>query len=104
MKIYRHGDISFHSIKKLPDNLKKTNNPILAYGEATGHHHKLVKEYEAQFDVLEDNVGNKYLQINSPTQLTHQEHKTITIEKGMYFISNEREYDYFALEAKKVVD
>jgi len=103
-KIYRQGDILIREITELPKNLKKINNPILAYGEATGHHHKLVKEREDQFDILEDNSGNKYLQLKDPTQLTHQEHKPITIEKGLYFISHEREYDYFAKETKRVVD
>jgi hypothetical protein len=88
----------------LPDNLKKVNNPILAQGEATGHHHLLVKETENQFDVLEDAQGNKYLNVFSPTELTHQEHKTITIEKGMYWISREQEYDYFSLQSKRVQD
>jgi hypothetical protein len=102
--IYRHGDIVIKEITEFPKNLKRINNPILAYGEATGHHHKLVKEAENQFSVLEDNAGNKYLQINEPTDLVHQEHKTITIEKGLYFISHEREYNYFELERQLVVD
>lgn len=103
-KIYRQGDVGIQEIKKLPKGLRVINSPIIKEGEATGHHHKLVKEYNGQFDVLEDLAGQKYLQINEPTDLTHQEHKTITIERGLYFISHEREYNYFELEARKVVD
>lgn len=100
---YRHGDIGITPIKKLPNNLKKVGN-ILAYGEATGHHHKLLERIDNQFEVLEDIQGNKYLKINEPTELTHQEHKTITIEKGLYWIRNEREYNYFEQAVMRVQD
>ena len=103
-KIYRHGDILIKEILEFPNNLKIIKDCILARGEQTGHHHKLVKEYESQFDVLEDEQGNKYLQINKPTDLIHQEHKTITIENGLYFVSHEREYNYFELMTKRVID
>jgi hypothetical protein len=104
MTLYRHGDLSFHPIEKLPENLKKINNPILAYGEATGHNHLLVAERENQFEIMEDLAGNRYLQVNEPTRLTHQEHKEITIEKGLYWVRNEREYNYFENATKRVVD
>jgi hypothetical protein len=104
MFIARHGDILIRGIDKLPVGLKKIDNPILAYGEATGHHHKLVKEREQQFDIFEDSLGNKYLQINEPTDLVHEEHKKITIEKGFYFIDHEQEYNYFELQSNRVQD
>jgi hypothetical protein len=104
MKLYRHGDLSFTPIKKLPDNLKVVKNPVLAYGETTGHKHQLLERTSDQFQVLEDNAGNKYLKINEPTDLVHEEHKKITIEKGLYFVRNEREYNYFELQSQRVVD
>jgi hypothetical protein len=102
--IFRHGDILIKEIDKLPTGLKEIDNPILAYGEMTGHNHKLIKEREQQFSIFEDIKGNKYLQINEPTDLVHEEHKKITIEKGFYFIDHEQEYNYFELATSRVQD
>jgi len=43
MTHYRHGDVSFHRIEKLPDGLRREEHKtyIVAYGEASGHHHTL---------------------------------------------------------------
>ena len=99
----RQGDLAIKPINKLPDNLKKVSN-VLATGEATGHKHQLLERTEGQFSVLEDSQGRKYLEINQPTDLVHEEHKTITIEKGLYFVDNEQEYDYFAEQTNRVQD
>jgi len=102
--IYRQGDLGITPIKELPANLKKVDNPILAYGEATGHHHKLLERTANQFEVLEDSQGDRYLKINQPTDLVHEEHKTITIKKGLYWVRNEREYNYFEMAVARVQD
>ena len=104
MNYYRQGDLGITPIKELPANLKKVESPILAYGEITGHNHRLLERTANQFEVLEDEKGNTYLKINQPTDLVHEEHKKITIEKGLYFISHEREYDYAEQELKRVAD
>lgn len=104
MTIYRQGDLGITPITKLPDNLKIVKSPILAYGEATGHKHQLLERTANQFSVLEDSAGNTYLKIGQPTDLIHEEHKTITIEKGLYFISHEREYNYFENSVMRVQD
>jgi len=102
--IYRQGDLAITQIEKLPENLKEIKNPVLAYGEVTGHKHQLLERTANQFRVLEDSAGNKYLDINQPTDLVHEEHNTITIEKGLYFVGHEREYNYFELQTNKVID
>ena len=103
-KFYRHGDLGFTRINKLPLNLKLLNTNIIARGEATGHKHQLLERTESQFDILEDEKGQMYLSIKQPTDLVHEEHKTITIDKGLYFISHEKEYDYATEELKRVAD
>lgn len=104
MNIFRQGDLAITPINKLPENLKIIKNPVLAYGETTGHKHQLLERTENQFQVLEDSAGNTYLQINQPTDLIHEEHKTITIEKGLYFVVHEREYNYFELDVARAQD
>ena len=73
-------------------------------GEATGHHHTLTKTKENQFNLLEDAQGNKYILILDRTELTHQEHDTITLEPGKYQMTIEREFDYFLEKINEVKD
>ena len=108
MNYYRHGDISFHPITILPPKLKKLpiieGKFICALGEATGHKH-LLKEREAgSFEIYQDTQGRYVLDIKKPVELSHEEHKTITIERGIYIQEQEREYDYAAEAMKKVID
>ena len=102
-KLYRHGDLCIKPIKEIPKTAKKLNTLTLALGEATGHHHTLVKERENLIEVFEDE-GGKYFKVGQPTPLIHQEHKTITIEKGIYFIEIEQERDPFTEQINKVKD
>jgi hypothetical protein len=104
LNIYRQGDLGITPITKLPADLKVLKTNVLAYGEVTGHKHQLLEREATQFDILEDEKRQMYLNIKQPTDLVHEEHKTITIEKGFYFISHEKEYDYFEREIKKVQD
>jgi len=104
MKNYRHGDVDIKSIDKLPENLKKQDNLTLALGEVTGHHHTLVCDKPNMVFVLVDSDGTKYIDAKEDCILTHQEHETIKIEKGMYVVKIEQEYDPFAEEIKKVQD
>jgi len=105
--IYRHGDIILKPIEKLPENLKvvsKENEFVLARGETTGHKHLLVAEEPQSMEILQDKNGRYYLKFYKPVKLTHEEHKTLTIEPGIYEVFREREYDYFEDEINWVVD
>jgi len=105
-KIYRQGDIIIKQIKELPSNLKtidKGNKFVLAEGEQTGHKHTLVAEPQTM-EILQDESGRYYIKLSNAATLTHQEHKTITIPEGIYEVGNEREYDYFLEEIRKVQD
>ena len=105
-KIYRQGDLILKQIDKLPENLKlvsKENKFILAEGEQTGHKHLLVAESQTM-EILQDNSGKFYLKFSGSVDLTHQEHKTITIPIGIWEVDNEREYDYALETIKSVAD
>lgn len=104
-KLFRHGDLGIKQISKLPKNLKKLNSNVLAEGEMTGHNHQLVAKRQDLIQLYEDADGNKYFEVKEDeAKLTHQEHKTITIEKGFYVVTKEREYDPFLKEVKSVQD
>ena len=105
-KIYRQGDIIIKQIEELPKNLKvvsKENQFILAEGEQTGHKHTLVAEPQTM-EILQDESGRYYIKLSNAATLTHQEHKIITLPEGIYEVGNEREYDYFLEEIRKVQD
>lgn len=105
-----HGDVILQKIEKLPDNfdqMKKEPNDALAYGEATGHLHKLFRMTDggsAAFALKEDTDKTKYLNVYEPVLLKHQEHSPIVVQPGCYRISIQREYDPFTKRVRQVMD
>ena len=79
---------------------KKLAKSVLAEGEVTGHCHLLTKDV----DVYELETGEREFQLNSPTQLVHQEHQTIEIPQGEFESDKVVEYDPFLEEVRKVQD
>ena len=92
------GDTGFLKIEK-PDkelNWKKVSSGfIVAEGEVSGHHHKLVCEPRAKIEIAKDEHGWFLRKLdNELVSLQHDTHKTQTItERGIYFIPLQREYD-----------
>lgn len=102
LQFYRHGDLLIKRIESLPEGLTKLNTKILAEGEATGHHHRLTSQTAQVF--RDDANQRRYLSIEEPTLLVHEEHKPITIEEGTYVVIQEREFDPFANYIRRVTD
>lgn len=92
MKLYRQGDVLIKRIKAIPQNMatKKRENGVLAYGEVTGHSHRV--EVQEQAEVLE--VGeNLYLRVSEDgVRIVHDEHAPIVLPAGNYEITIQREY------------
>jgi hypothetical protein len=78
---------------------------IVAYGEATGHHHKLeVADRKTNLNFGKDKDGNIYLEVKDyPVEMTHQEHQTQVINPGVYVIGKQYEYDEIT-EIREIVD
>jgi hypothetical protein len=55
---------------------------ILAYGEATGHHHAIA-DRECELFVQTD-TDRRFLQVMKAVTLTHEEHGPVTIAPGWY--------------------
>jgi len=87
-KIYRQGDVLIKEINAFSENLKETNDPILAKGEKTGHMHRLQQAVQ----ILVDKQGNKFFEAGTETVLIHDEHKPIQIPKAKYEVVIQREY------------
>lgn len=99
MNIYRHGDLLIKQVKKMPKNLIRSDNKILALGEATGHKHEL----EGDCEVFENQTG-KYFIAHNTSLLFHEEHNAIEIDEGIYRVINEREYNPTLKRSFRVLD
>lgn len=109
-ELVRHGDLMEIPLNlrnlalvpisdKIPEKARKTKNMILALGEATGHHHKV----KGQSLIFQDE-GTKYIQVEKPSVITHQEHKTVPLQVGDYIQLQEREIDPFTHLVRMVKD
>lgn len=94
--IFRQGDVLIRRIAELPaKKLTKRASGILAYGEVTGHAHKL--EDLAAAEVLEIESG-LYLRVGSEgARIIHDEHAAITLAPGKYEVEIQREYEPAAI-------
>ena len=91
--LYRQGDVGLKPcILEEGDKVVKVESKngrlILARGEATGHHHSVDTLTANLFSVNDGLV----LVVAEPTTLDHQEHGTIEIMPGIYWIVRQREY------------
>ena len=94
-RIFRHGDILIREVESIPKSVIPINTKILAEGEQTGHHHKLI----GSFQIFQENDSlsqNRFLEIMEETTLTHQEHHQITIPVGKYVVVHERQHNPLA--------
>ena len=90
----RQGDVYIHEVEELPSEVKNhpkdSGNFILAYGEVTGHAHRIKNTEGVQ--MFEDEAGTLWLRSDCERELTHEEHGTIHIPAGTHKITRQREY------------
>lgn len=110
---FRHGDIIISMVDKIPKSAKQVKNSnVFAYGEATGHNHRVVgAEQVVVFDggEVDDSTGKyevKYATITgSDASLTHEEHKQIPLPEGNVKVElTERRYDIFGKAIERARD
>ena len=90
---YRHGDVFVREVATIPPEAQqeaRSGDVILAYGEATGHAHRIASPQVAMWSVGEQ----RYIAVDGgPAELTHEEHGLIVIPPGTYEVLIQREYD-----------
>ena len=102
IKEKRHGDLFLRPVQKIEGKvIDNKGSFILAEGETTGHKHVITSP---KMEIRQADNGRYYIHLEEEGKLTHEEHKTITIQPGDYEVINEREKDWFSLAVKKVVD
>jgi hypothetical protein len=93
-QMYRQGDVLLIPVVQRDMRLKSTaiepvnGRIILAFGEATGHHHSL----KANVGCLFERDQKRYLRMDVEAPLEHQEHAAILIPRGTYQVVIQREY------------
>jgi hypothetical protein len=88
--IYRQGDVFMVPLTEVPLDIpeERDGDIILAHGEVTGHAHRIKDTQARTFNI----DGRRYLITDRPTDVTHEEHATITLPQGRYEIRIQREY------------
>ena len=102
------------SEEKVIYNTQSNNNPVLAFGEVTGHKHQvnmkdMAKEagvtlhmgYNGKAGV---DVPDAFIVHNETVILTHEEHKPIELPPGKYMVRIVREFDHIAGRSRYVAD
>ena len=88
--MWRHGDVLIAQTEKIPEDATLRDDVILAYGEMTGHAHRIESPETAELWEL---GGQLYMRVTAPTAtVVHEEHKPITLSKGLYRVWKQREY------------
>jgi hypothetical protein len=74
----------------------KAKENVLAYGEATGHSHRVTVDVYEREDGLREFSGS--------TRITHEEHKPIEIPAGNWCSGIVQEYDHVSKKLRNVQD
>jgi hypothetical protein len=91
MKSYRQGDVLIFEAGPTAITLFHEEVPdrILAYGEATGHAHRVVGEGAHLYARDEHDM---VLTVETPARVVHEEHGPIELPSGVYLVRRQREY------------
>lgn len=107
MKTIQQGDVVMKSISDFPKGERvldeQMKSKILAYGEVTGHAHRLADPEDVAVETFRI-LNVIYMNVKKPTMLNHEEHKTIEIPPGKYEIGIVRETDHMAGVTRQVAD
>ncbi|GJE68750.1 hypothetical protein [Methylorubrum podarium] len=88
--MWRQGDIFIRAIPAVPPEAADRPLPhtVLAHGELTGHSHRVVDPA-----ALFAGDGCFYLDVHADgARVVHDEHGTITLDRGVYRVWRQREY------------
>ncbi|MBL1178673.1 hypothetical protein [Pantanalinema sp. GBBB05] len=88
--LYRHGDVLITRIASLPIGAQPREGVTLAYGELTGHSHRLQQPQAGQ---LWARGSDLFLDVRAVSAtLVHEEHQAIELPQGIYRVWRQREY------------
>lgn len=98
--MWRHGDVLIASTTSLPAGARLRPSVVLAYGEITGHSHRVKDPRTAE---VWEQGGMLFLKVVADeATIVHEEHKPIVLEHGLYRVWMQREYTPEAI--RRIVD
>jgi hypothetical protein len=89
--LFRQGDIYIESVRCLPEGATKQFSTVLADGELTGHSHRILdfrtaSVFHLGVEMFVDVTADR-------AEVVHEEHGTIALNRGVYRVWRQREYD-----------
>ena len=102
----QQGDVLLKRVVALPagcKTIKDKRGVVLAEGEHTGHYHSIA---DGGVELLEAPDRTRYVvnRGDKPATLTHQEHKPVTVDPGVWRVGIVREKDWFTEMVRAVQD
>ncbi|HEX3600482.1 MAG TPA: hypothetical protein VHU84_10095 [Lacipirellulaceae bacterium] len=89
--LFRQGDIYIEAVRCVPEGAVEKQDMVLAEGEATGHRHRVRDLRSAMVFVLGDQI---FVDVTADrAEIVHDEHGTIELNRGVYRVWRQREYD-----------
>ena len=87
--MWRHGDVLIAVGEAIPPEARRCQSVVLAYGEVTGHSHRVEEPKKAE---MWEYRGERFLNLTAPTRIMHEEHHPIPLGAGIYRVWQQREY------------
>jgi hypothetical protein len=88
--MWRHGDVLIAATATMPREARRRQTPVLARGEVTGHSHRVAEPETAEVWEWD---GILYVNVTARSAtIVHEEHKPITLPRGLYRVWMQREY------------
>ena len=126
-KKYQQGDVVMYQVddeawakivglrkEVVSYNTQSHNNPVLAFGEATGHLHQIhmkdmldaaeVTLHMGNYRTAGEDTPDGFEVREETVTLTHEEHKPIDVPPGKYVVRIVREFDHIAGRSRYVAD
>lgn len=98
--MWRHGDVLIAAVESIPAGARPRRAAVLVRGELTGHSHRLADPESAE---LWEQGGVLFLKVEADSaRVIHEEHRPITLPRGLYRIWQQREYTPRAI--RRVMD
>lgn len=86
--IIRQGDVLLISVSAIPAGAKDVTpdgDVVLAYGEVTGHAHRIIQSKTKPQVRVWDAAGERFIQrLQAGATLTHEEHAATVLEQPIY--------------------
>ena len=103
---FQHGDVTIKPIAAIPKDAKPSTRRVLAYGEVTGHSHRLLDTADVEVFEREGADGTLYIRVGPKgAPVGHEEHGVGVIDEvGEFESGRVQEWDHFAEEARRVQD